>query len=311
MSSKTDPSTYPKYLQETHANVISGAGWNFANDKTDAPTDPGTSYTEQFVAKYTTSPHNPYEGVATYNPTGDIDAVQAKLNALNSLTTSTDPVTIWQGMAAAALGLDGYLPDESTVDEEVLNFEREQKANLARAYNRVAGGFADINGVAGTAFPAALALLESDLSNQIASFQAKRRLELGRGRALLVAQAVGSMVNIWSTKVNMTNAVLAGQAEVSKLKIALNNDRIRGDVALTVDEIMWEFTLLDRIGTGMQMIAGTPVIQPPMSKGEAMASGILQSGGFATQLAMAGAPGEAVIATFLLGSAFSVVNALI
>ena len=202
---------------------------------------------------------NPYENFAIYNPDGDLDNIQTRMDTYNLLVDGMNELSAWEQMLDQVLErIDDIIPTSAEVETDVSAFDENSQDDLARAYNRVTATMRDINAVHGTAFPGVLAMLENKQQNVVASYRAQRNLQASKEKALVVLQSIDEMVRLLGLRVQASGTAVTYQGNVAQTKIAAKVDQIKQDIALTVDESFWDVTVLQQGASIMSAASGAP-----------------------------------------------------
>ena len=299
---------YQDYIQKTHANMMFGANDDAIGTTLDLfitnlhnMADILTDADEGLLSL------NPYTSVVSYNPDTDLSQAQSTVNSFSALVSEIDEISTWNTMVDAAFDkLSKLLPDTSQVDSEVTSYEAAAKTQLANSYNRVAAGFFDINGVVGTAFPSALAMLELSFTTDVNRFRAERTHQADKNRAMVMAQAVDSMTRLLQTKLQGSANTVNMQGRQAGMTIAAKEDQRIADTNLSVDETFWRMRALR---SGLDVLkgpAGVAAGPEGPSKFDRIMSGVLTSFSMAGQLGQITGSVEAGVGAFVLGSLASV-----
>lgn len=255
MSTPAGQVGYPEYLEAYHEEILVGqTGHAGVSITTDAAT----------VMNAMLAAANPYEGVSAYDPDEVLSRTENAVRAYENYANNLDATSDWDNMVASALlRADDMISSAPTVEEDVQAYEIQARNALARAVNRVAAGFSDINAVVSTAFPTALALVEQDHLSEINRYRTDRFLSLGRERALIIAQSVSEMVKLFTIQTQAMQNVANAYDMTGRFAVMANMDRIRTDIGLQVDETNWDMTILAQ---GSALIGSMSGITPMPQK---------------------------------------------
>lgn len=230
--------SYATYLQEFHneilANQVDGGVLNFFIDS----------------EINTVGATNPFTGRNAFVPDVRTTEMQDEFDAMRTLSIETS---------------------DEFIAEAINSFTDSHRQRLAQSTNRVAGMFFDINGVVGTAYPAALVALENGFNRDITEF----RIRANQAKSDLSIRAA------------------ALQLEISRNKLAAEIDEDKLNLTYDIEEDYWVMNALLKGGSALGMIhGGTPSLR---EKGPSDVQSVL--GGMATGASVGatfgGGPGAA------------------
>ena len=309
MSGPSGEISFLDYVQETHAMMLYGTDVDTAtginlvgashNLGSILITDCGNADASPLLAT------NPYSSNNEYDPDTDLSSAQALVDDLITSTGTIDEQSTWSDMLALANdNVDLLLPSDSDIEAEVAVFAAEAKKQLIQSYNRVSAGFFDINGVVGTAFPAALAQLEASYNNDVNAFRARRLNEARNTHTLAITQSISDMISLMQLKMSSKAVSTSAQRSQSMFKIAAKSDQLRADIALDVDEVMFNLNVLRASGNILSAPQGNPVGPKGPTESQRLLSGIGAAISAGATVAQSSGP-VAGIATAIAGLAFN------
>ena len=288
---------FPAYLEGFHSELLMGAPADTAV--------PALSTDVQTIVNSMLAGGNPYDGVASYDPSSHLDMVQEKVDQFESMVLTMDDVTDWDRMVDAAISRVDDMMSIVDVEADVAEFTAAAKNDLARAVNRIAAGFFDINAVVSTAFPSALAIVEADHLHGIARYRTERNLQTQRDRTMAILQSVNEMGKFLTMKAQTLQNVANAQLSTAQTSIMSYNDQIKMDLGLQVDEANWELAVLGGGANMMGAIGGIPTMPAKMTPLQQALTGIGNSAGFAVSVGSATGSFEIGLATMAAGSILS------
>ena len=288
---------FPEYLEGFHSELLMGAPADTAV--------PALSTDVQTIVNSMLAGGNPYDGVASYDPSSHLDMVQEKVDQFESMVLTMDDVTDWDRMVDAAISRVDDMMSIVDVEADVAEFTAAAKNDLARAVNRIAAGFFDINAVVSTAFPSALAIVEADHLHGIARYRTERNLQTQRDRTMAILQSVNEMGKFLTMKAQTLQNVANAQLSTAQTSIMSYNDQIKMDLGLQVDEANWELAVLGGGANMMGAIGGIPTMPAKMTPLQQALTGIGNSAGFAVSVGSATGSFEIGLATMAAGSILS------
>ncbi len=258
MSGQSGSVAWPSYIMGTHSQMLFGE--TITTDEI-APTvtlNFDTNMMEIFQDAYAEG--NPYASVEAYDPTSDLATVQTELTALKSVVTAIGEETTWTSMLEAVIAdLGDIYPDTaSDITADIAAFTTQEDLTLANATNRVAATYFDINAVTSTAFPASLAILESQHAANIASYTTQRRLSVNKERAQTILQAMSNMTNLLQLRMQGYTSIVQMQDGVVRNRIIAENDYTTLDADMAASGITWDLDLIDKAAGVMAAPTGVP-----------------------------------------------------
>lgn len=283
--------TLPPYIEEAHTELVDGMLDIVRN--------------EVMVS-------SPYETAEIYDPTEDLDAVNASLGEFNTALDGARNDLVWDvangPLAEAIEAADSILSSsDADIDAATDAFEGKQAATLARSSARLAAGYNDIGGINGSAYWIGLALLESEHDAQVASFRASQLVARNELRARLVPTLVEASVNFILKKLDMYRIALAAAEEYAKLKITAETEYLSRQLSMAVDAAKWGLDCLHDGGSILGTIGGIATTKPAPTVGSSALSGALSTLSAVAPIAMQLGPSAgiplAIVSTLLGGGA--------
>ena len=291
---------FPPYLEKFHSELLMNADPDSVA--------PALSTDVQTIVNSMLAGGNPYAGAASYDPSGHLDMVQEKVDQFESLVFSMDDVTDWDRMVDAAVSRVDDMMSTVDVEADVAEFAAAAKNDLARAVNRIAAGFFDINAVISTAFPSALAIVEADHLHGIARYRTERNLQTQRDRTIAILQSVSEMAKLFTIKAQTMQNVANAQLATAQTSIMTYNDQIKMDLGLQIDEANWDMTVLGSGANMMGAISGIPTMPAKLTPLQQALTGVANAAGFAVTVGGATQSLEIGAIALVAGSALSLLG---
>jgi len=282
--------SYPPYIQAFHGYMLG-----------DGILDPPTDVTKQMDAVLLAD--NPHSGVAAVDPDIYLGEAAIRVTELGSEADFFDPQTTWDTYAETALAkAEDMVNSGVDLDADVDTFEEDSLPNLARSYNRMSAGFADINAVSSTAFIGGLSLLESAFNSDVSRYRASRKLEINRQKAAITLQGVSTMAQMYSIKLQSLQASAQLSEGHAIAEINAKNAQLMQDLNLTIDENFWEMAVLERGSAMIGAIGGVAAGPKPPTKLEQLTAGVANAASMALQIGTATGSPAAGLLTLIGGS---------
>jgi hypothetical protein len=233
--------SWPSYLQDRHK------GWLGEVEEGDV------TMREAMHAAYG---HSPYADLAPFDPTSEMAAVQAKLDALHGKVGALDAASDYQTAQTAAIARANELAGPETIAPLVAAFEQEQRRELLRSMARLSAGYFDANAVSGSAYLFALAALESDHLHEVAKFSAEMQRQAWRDRLVAITAATSEMLKSIFAKVELERAAAAMETEVARMRIVAMKEYFDDDAEFAIKDALWDLELFAYAGNLLGNVQG-------------------------------------------------------
>jgi hypothetical protein len=228
---------------------------------------------------------NPFTGVAAFDPTSYLDENDTRAEDFIDAADDIDPEDILTDAIAAAIEeIDGQLTSEAVIQASVTAYEQSTNSRFLRESGRAMMSLQGGRAVMTTHYDARTVDMEMERGYDVGRYEAELRLRMNDQRIQLAQYLSGQFVQLIQLRLNALQNAATLQIDISKVRVAAEQDRINLDLNLDVNEANWR---LDRFDYGAKMIAaysGGGPAPKPLSTGER----VLQAVGVATQAGIAG-----------------------
>lgn len=251
---------YPLYMQDWHESVLALVY--------DPLTDSGYLRDAQT--------QSPYATIEAVDPSDTINAVIGRNSEFGSFVDGINPIDLWQEFIDNTISsFDGALLSEEDIDFSVRKFESAQTKRSMRSLSRITAGYSDINAVAGSAFPTAIAIWEGDLRGSIDQYEANLRLRVSQDRITILGQALQSMVGVWTAQLESMYRTVQTTIEVEKMKLIAIQEEQEQNLQYSIADITWPLEMLTYGGNTLASIVGAAVVPRPLPKWQSALSGAI------------------------------------
>lgn len=284
--------TYPEYLQDIHSSILTG-------------TDPTVSITDfsaygnvmdAIVAATSGVGGSPYAAIEAYDPSEDMDAVQARHDAWTEELDAIDVEQLIADWATASTTAANFTVPTSEIDNAVDAFEARSQAAFMRNVSRFASGMWDIGAVMTTQYGMGLASMELDRQEQLNDMDSRLRLLAERERFETSRTFTGEMARLYLTKLQEQRAGIGGQLDISRIGAALYQDQIGLNLGYEIKDATWDLELYQAAMGNIGALSGAIQTYKAQTPGERLAAAITTSGSFGLQVGTAlGSPAAGVI----------------
>lgn len=272
---------YPTYMKDFHGAIL------FGGDPDGSP--PIADFTawgnvaDDMVAARSAYGGSPYALVEAYDPSADIDAIQAKYDDWDDLLDELNHIEDIEDIVDAAVAKSTALVPSSEIDDVVNAFEARSKSAYLRNVSRVATGMFDIGAVMSSQFGMALSQMEVDRQEQVNDVDARLRLMAERERYQSTNAIMSDMVKILLFKIENKRAGVGGQMDISRFNVIASQDQLDKDLTLEVKDAQWDLDLWNYPQGVMSSIAGAATVPRPQTQGERLAAAFGTSTSFGLQ----------------------------
>lgn len=290
--------TYPTYLQQSHAALLTGLDLNTTDF--DLTGFDGQAYGNVFDAIVNATSGvggSPYAAIEAYDPSEDIEAVQARYDAWTEELDAIDVEQLIADWATASTTAANYTVPTSEIDNAVDAFEARSQAAFMRNVSRFASGMWDIGAVMTSQYGMGLASMELDRQEQLNDMDSRLRLLAERERFETSRSFTGQMAQIYLAKLQEQRAGIGGQLDISRIGAALYQDQIGINLGYEVADANWDLGLFQQGITNIGALSGSLQTYKQQTGGERLAAAVTTSGSFGLQVGTAlGSPAAGVIA---------------
>lgn len=284
--------TYPTYLQGAHAAILTGTDYtvpitNFG--------DYGNVF-DSMVAASSGVGGSPYAAIEAYDPSEDLEAVQARYDAWTEELDAIDVEQLIADWATASTTAANFTVPTSEIDNAVDAFEARSQAAFMRNVSRFASGMWDIGAVMTSQYGMGLASMELDRQEQLNDMDSRLRLLAERERFETSRTFTGEMARLYLTKLQEQRAGIGGQLDIARIGSALYQDQIGINLGYEIKDATWDLELFQAGINSIGGLAGALQTYKSQTGGERLAAAITTSGSFGLQVGTAlGSPAAGVI----------------
>ena len=338
---------FPDYLEVNHVRLLADPAAVNADYNTawEAPDSDLITELNLLLSRTTGMPGRVFQDLSAYDPSTALTALETEIDNLETLVDALDYKADWASIVTKAMSKIEDMVRESVETRELrtfreVNLEAAQDAadllnsgpvdtlvkasmtrmetNLARAYSRMAGGFADINGVVSTVFPAAFAILEADHAANLQILEAtlqQRALEqavlqtgftevqreeqvrnLARERVLALLQSIELMAGQQRFQLSSHAAHAAQYDNFTRLTIASGADQQRLNAEYDVRDAFLEFDTIIKAMGSLGAASGFPVVPDKLTPFQSVVGALGTAASFGLTAASALGPGAGLAA---------------
>ncbi len=277
---------YPGYIQGFHSYALmdTAADGDFAGTLAASMFFDDTNALEEMVTLQNAAP---YANQNTYDPDTELEATEDEIGSYRAFVEGIDPEDTWSDFVDTALSQVGRLVDPGDVEGDVDAFRIKSETSLARSYARVSATFSDINAVVSTAYPTSLALLEMEHNDRVAEFASSRQSQASQDRSKMAALAIGQLTALFSAKMQAKAGTVTFTDSFNRMKIAAKTDQTLADLALDIDETLWDWSILQRGTNLIGAMQGISTVPTPLTQTQKLLGGFATAVGLGFQFASA------------------------
>jgi len=136
--------------------------------------------------------------------------------------------------------------------------------------NRFTAGMVDINAVHGSQFITGMALLESQFDAHVQGFRTRLELQQDGARANAVSQMAAQIGGRRAIKLDAHRAAVVAQSDATRLTIAGKVDQFSTDIAMEVEDALWDLNLFSFGSNVLASAAGAAVGPKAPTRAQAM-----------------------------------------
>jgi hypothetical protein len=279
---------YPDYIEVAHTSLLSD-GLNNMLDAVDGA-----------VAS------NPYAGAYSYDPSLDLDRMDAALAGLDAEIDAALVGLSWGDMVdTVEAKADAVLMDAADIDAAVGAFETKHEGTLARSRARLAAGMAAIGAETSSAFWIGLGLLEGAFDTSVAEYRSQVQRETNARRADFIAQGVSAVTNILVQRANLKAMTEQVTRQGAAARILASKEYLNEEIQLAERDATWSLEQLHGGSALLGAVAGVGMRKTPMPAWASGLSAFMSGVGAMAPLAQAsGNVGTGALIT-MLGGIFS------
>lgn len=222
---------------------------------------------------------NPFTGVASYDPSSDLDEMDARGDQYTDAVDDIDAQQyLTDAIDAALAAADDQILNESYIAASVQAYEDSTNSRFLRSMGRTMSGFQAGRAVMSTHFDHARGDFELERNYDVGKYEADLRLNFQNQRVALAQRLAGQYVELIQLQLNALQNATALQIDLGKVRIAGKQDQINLDLKLDEYEALWR---LDKFEYGAKMISaysGGGVVPKNLTPGERVMQTILTAG---------------------------------
>lgn len=261
---------YPDYIKDPHALLLSDGVTNMLDVVDMAVMD------------------NPYPAAFSYDPSTDLDKVDAEHSELDAEIAGAITALSWSTMVSTAeASADSVLMNDTDIDAAVTAFETKHEATLARSRGRMAAGMAAIGAETSSAFWIGLGLMEGAFDNAVAEHRSVLKRETNARRVDFITQAVNTITNIISQKVNIKAMLENVTRQVTSQRIIASKEFLNEELQIAERDATWPIEQLHAGSALLGAVAGVGMRKTPMPAWASAIAGLMSGVGAVAPLAMA------------------------
>jgi len=226
--------SYPDYMEDIHVHWLTGGTIEEPNP---------TLFTSlESEVQFALIPEgNPYHQETSFDPNAAVANIvdsplsdmQLRYDSYDTLVTALDDEVDYAAFVDQAITkVDESYVTEAQITALVTTYETEVRARRLAEVSVHTAGMADINAVVGSQFVIGMALIESNITQEINRFERELRIRLREARGNLIDSAVKVMNQINLTKVDFSSSSTQLQAELSRLKIVALKEQVDRDLEI-------------------------------------------------------------------------------
>ena len=236
--------SWPKYFMELHERWLDTGLTPY-----DSSDDDQNSEVSMEQALWEAWDNSPFGSAYTSDPTDDIAVAEAAFTAANALITAIDIEGDFEDYVTKAIAqVDDAIATDSIKQDDVDNFEKLQLNTHLRALGRFSSGMSDANAVSTSSYVLGMAFMERDFAQSIADYASKVTLAMQQQRPALITNAVSSMIQLLSKKLELSLQYANQITEMSRVKIIAVREYYDRDLELTVKDHLWNLEIWQNPG---------------------------------------------------------------
>jgi len=188
----------PEYLRKAHYQMVHGSTTSYESV-------PKFGLLE--AVDVAISGSSPYLGETAYDPDGELDDIEDKIDSFETIVNAMNEQTKWESLSDKAVAVTDETGSEvfdlstdymgslsaaittiisasttalanATITNEVASFQSNAETRLATAKSRLGAGMADINAVHSSAFAMAEAMIEAEVGKDVNAYESKMKVDL-------------------------------------------------------------------------------------------------------------------------------------
>lgn len=265
--------TYPGYLVDAHAQLLSGSVAGVAGNAALTISDAGSSpynaiaFTEQAVDD------NPYVNAEALDPEDALTIARSPIDELEELidtyiTSAPNTTGEQQALedfvtkAAALYEAHANTATDAAIEAEVTAFEQESEEEYLRRRNQFEGQSFMINAVdSSTPYLIGLAIISGERSRALDNLRARLRAQGSRDKNVFISQLTQMMLSAQTRNAGLLQTVAAMRGEYARFDYTAHREEMMQNIEYDVGEVEWELEVLKSGISAIGAMQGIPVIQ--------------------------------------------------
>jgi len=266
--------SYPDYMEEIHVNWLTGGNKVPLNTSIiltaeDAMDDAFRPTGDPYLNETSYDPNAAFSLVAG-SPLSDM---QLRHDVADTLIAALAPTTDYASFVTQAItSIDASYVTEAQITTLVTTYETEVRARRLAELSVHTAGMADINAVVGSQFVIGMAMIESNITQEINRFERELRIRLREGRGSLIDSAVKVMNQMNLTKVNFGTSAAQLQAEISRVSLTALKEQTDRNLEIDVLDATWELSVFQYGSNLLGVLGGNTM--PNVSQPSALQSSL-------------------------------------
>jgi len=249
--------SYPDYMERIHVQWLTGG-------TRDVPSTDLTPSLETVMGNALIAGGNPYFLEEAFDPRqpdtlvpgSPLKHAQLRHDALDTFLGLNDDETDYINFVNQAITrVDAAYVTEAEITSVVSVFETEVRARRLAELSVHTGGMADINAVVGSQFVIGMALIESNITQEVNRFERELRIRLKEHRGNLIDSAVKIMAQMLQVNIGAEMNATRLQAEVVRLRIVAQKEQIDRDLEIDALDATWDLHVF-RFGSNLLGVLG-------------------------------------------------------
>ena len=201
---------------------------------------------------------SPFIGMTTYDPDTEITYMGGELATLNDHIDNFDPASDWADMIDTVKAVyDTKLMDDATLAAAVAAYSDILDDDLTnKTLPRFRSGMRDINAVQSSAFVIGQSLLEAFKAREVAKYAADYRGDAEKGKAALIIQTAGKLLEPQLAKLEMRKASAELSIDASRIMIVARKEERDGQNEIMEADHKWDFEKFNSYGNYIAGMSG-------------------------------------------------------
>jgi len=277
-----DFTTYPTYLQEMHAALLTGGPVGGGVDETAY-----ANIADLFMAATSGVGGSPYAGIQAYDPQTHLDTNQELFDTWQAALDSIDPEADIAAYVTTGTTAAGTLVNTTEIDAVAAAFEARSRGAYLREVSRAAFGVWDAGGALTTQFGMMLAAMGRDRADQLNDMSSRLDLMAERERYGSAMQLALEMNQLRMNKLQEQRIGVGGQSDLSRLAFTAYQDYLDANLRYEVSDATWDLELMNFPMQHIGALTGSVALYKQQTPGERLAASVMTAGSFGLQTGVA------------------------